>query len=193
MSNDDTNEPTGARLTEADEAEAVMRLAHDDAKAALVTTPRRDARLEAIRQNLTRLRAEQPDHWFWASDVTNGGVVHLLDVLATTEAERAALVAENARLQRQLDSAHRMIGECADELTRVEDQNLAMRPLVERIAQGDFHEFYVSIFGDTCCIGCNATASTHIGFPHDDDCIVQAARALVATWQTPAAPEGDDA
>jgi len=99
---------------------------------------------------------------------------------------------ENTGLRHWRDIGQRAGRKLLAQRNAAEAREAAMRPLVARIARGDFHELYVSIFGDTCCIGCNATASTHIGFPHDDDCTVIAARALVATWQTPAAPEGGD-
>jgi len=112
---------------------------------------------------------------------------HMLadDVLAFA-ADRAALMADFARLQAQLDSAHRMIGECADELTRVEDQYLAMRPLVEALAK---ITPYSAEDGDVyLCMGCQAESVYYDAFPHDADCRIADAIVMVATWQTPAAP-----
>jgi len=99
-------------------------------------------------------------------------------------ADRAAQVAENARLEAQLDSAHQMLGEVADELTRVEDQSLEMRRLVEAVAAtpGRLH----------CAVGCRVNDRWNKA-DHKPACFITQARALVATSQTPAAPEGDDA
>jgi hypothetical protein len=208
MSNEhthDTNETTGARLT--------LHMTNDDMER-LRAAFSEYSRYVATDDRTDTPRGGMPTRMLMADRIVQTFLYHLL-------ADRAALVKDNATLLSQRDDAWSrhmqaeariaaLVAEVADlkrlrglvvaEAARLhqrteaaETQVAAMRPLVERIARGDFHEFYVSIFGDTCCIGCNATASTHIGFTHDDDCIVQAARALAATWagQTPAAPTPD--
>ena len=148
MSNDDTNEPTGARLTEAQVA------------------------------------------------VHFSGVIRASDIDALL-ADRAALVAENARLQHAYDMNETTMN-MQDRALKVQHADLAntlaqataMRPLVEALAK---ITPYPAADGDVyLCMGCQAESVYYDAFPHENDCRIADAIVMVATWQTPAAPEGGD-
>ena len=106
-------------------------------------------------------------------------------------ADRAALVAENARLQHAYDMNETTMN-MQDRALKVQHADLAntlaqvtaMRPLVARVAKG--------VLVDSECPFCWTMLFNSDG-PHEADCPTTIARALVATSQTPAAPEGDDA
>jgi len=69
-------------------------------------------------------------------------------------------------------------------------QATAMRPLVEALAK---ITPYPAADGDVyLCMGCQAESVYYDAFPHENDCRIADAIVMVATWQTPAAPEGGD-
>ena len=121
--------------------------------------------------------------------------------------ERAALVAENARLQAlvdRADSGKRAMYLHVDQayrntLAAADAENAAMRPLVEALSDriGRFvvlNDAAASREAAWVCLFCDGDGLGPYDFDHTADCLVTQARALVATWasqatgQTPAAP-----
>jgi len=171
MSNDDTNETTGARLTE--------------------------AQLAWIRDELRTVQEYQQDDAI--NRQTEAAIVACYehDVHALL-ADRAALVAEIARLQAQVERDYAamveaqevtaLMGVALDQRDTALAQVAAMRPLVEALADNE----PISEDSETGphCLYCDVGP---IDLTHKPNCAYLKARALVATSQTPAAPEGDDA
>jgi len=104
-------------------------------------------------------------------------------------ADRAALMADFARLQVENTGLRhwRDIGQRAGrkllaQRNAAEAREAAMRLLVEQVAAGD--PYMMAFNGATYCRYCNRDR----GYAHFTSCLAIQARALVATWQTPAAP-----
>jgi len=142
MSNEhDTNETTGARLTD-DDVRIITGWQANYGEAGIAPTPS-DVQVRTI-------IADDLIHW----------------ALPALLADRAALVAEVARLQARVDALASLAGKQIERLEAAETREAAMRPLVEAVVEW--------LDGDT----------VNVGWLH------ATARALVATWAaepTPAA------
>ena len=161
MSNDDTNETTGARLTD-DDVRIITGWQANYGEAGIAPTPS-DVQVRTI-------IADDLIHW----------------ALPALLADRAALVAEVARLQARVDALASLAGKQIERLEAAEAREAAMRLLVEQVAAGD--PYMMAFNGATYCRYCNRDR----GYAHFTSCLAIQARALVATWQTPAALEGGE-
>ncbi len=95
-------------------------------------------------------------------------------------------VAEEERRTREI--AQERYGNALGEKSALQAQVMDMRPLVELVAEhaGNYIDNHFRL-----CGFCDHGAIESRVISHEDDCPVLAARALVATWQTPAAPTPD--
>ena len=150
------------------------------------------ARLTDAQVALFQQRADEQQPMNYPSEAhAKGAVTILRETVRDLLADRAALVAENARLQHAYDMNETTMN-MQDRALKVQHADLAntlaqvtaMRPLVARVAKG--------VLVDSECPFCWTMLFNSDG-PHEADCPTTIARALVATSQTPAAPEGDDA
>ncbi|HUY76105.1 MAG TPA: hypothetical protein VMV29_05000 [Ktedonobacterales bacterium] len=174
MSNDthDTHEPTGARLTDYTVV-GTKGYAYVEPSCFVLAD---DGRIAAC---------------YWDEEA---------ELIRSALADRAALVAENARLQAQIERDYAamveaqevtaLMGVALDQRDTALAQVAAMRPLVVALAK---ITPYAAEDGDVYyCMGCQAESVYYDAFPHDADCRIADAIVMAATSQTPAAPEGGD-
>jgi hypothetical protein len=124
-----------------------------------------------------------PTRMLVADGIVSQFLYHLL-------ADRAARVAEVARLQADYEQAAIVAATTRRLEVAAEAQVAEMRPLVEAVAAAKPRPIHP---GWWRCDFCRAMANVLVDFPHADGCHAQAARALAATWQTPAAPPPETA
>jgi len=172
MSNDthDTTETTGARLTD-DDVRIITGWQANYGEAGIAPTPS-DVQVRTI----------------IADDLIHWALPALLADHAALVAEVARLQAENTGLRHWRDIGQRAGRKLLAQRNAAEAREAAMRPLVEALAESDPSQA-AGDEGDRQCHHCYAWLE--FGEPHAPTCVWRQARALVATWQTPAAPTPD--
>lgn len=172
MSNEtthETHEPTGARLTDDDtraQALAEAIFAPNQAVA--------DVEWAEYQRGCVAWCEDHTAEFYELREQNDA----LLADRARQDERIAALEAANAQLLKQLNDALFMANAYHHERNAAEAENTTMRPLVEAVAISDLYVLRSGDYkGETALVPANAPFMR------------EHARALVATWQTPAAPE----
>jgi len=197
MSNDDTNEPTGARLTEAQVALFQQR-SDEQQPMNYPSEAHAQGAVTVLRETVRALLADRAALVADAEDAAERETAAMMDSLANLAdanqlrrdlaaaeaqvAEVARLQVENTGLRHWRDIGQRAGRKLLAQRNAAEAREAAMRPLVARVAKG--------VLVDSECPFCWTMLFNSDG-PHEADCPTTIARALVATWQTPAAPTPD--